>query len=150
MFRQPEPTPEPEPIAFAPEPEPVAISVIVVAASGEYPFFSPVRFPAQYATVVGVTGTKVDGTPWSGIFGAGRGPSAKIAAPAYKVWHAETEVKGATQDEVKPECPTAVTGKGTSFSAPIVAMGCSSHPDVNQHHQMAEQLGRIVAGVMGW
>jgi subtilisin family serine protease len=90
--------------------------VIVVAASGELPFFSPVRFPAQYPTVVGVTGTKVDGTPWSGIFGAGRGPSAKVASPANRVWHAETVLgpKG------KP-CFTAVTGTGTSFSAPIVA-----------------------------
>jgi hypothetical protein len=89
--------------------------VIIVAASGEYPFFSPVRFPAQDPTVVGVTGTKVDGRPWSGIFGAGRGPTAKVAAPAYKVWHADTVLSGGKQ------CATAATGKGTSFSAPLVA-----------------------------
>jgi subtilisin family serine protease len=89
--------------------------VIVVAATGEYPFFSPVRFPAQYDPVIGVTGTKVDGGPWSGIFGAGRGPSAKVAAPAYRVWHAETRLVGGQ------ECYSAVTGKGTSFSAPLMA-----------------------------
>jgi subtilisin family serine protease len=90
--------------------------VILVAASGEYPFFSPVRFPAQYPTVVGVTGTRVDGTPWSGIFGAGRGPSAKVAAPAYRVWHADTVLAAPGK-----QCATAATGKGTSFSAPLVA-----------------------------
>lgn len=36
------------------------------------------------------------------------------------------------------------------FSIPIVGMGCGSHPDTNQHQQMADQLGRIIAGVMGW
>jgi lysophospholipase L1-like esterase len=36
------------------------------------------------------------------------------------------------------------------FSSPIVGMGCTSHPDVNQHTVMAEQLGRLVASVMGW
>ncbi len=89
--------------------------VIVVAATGEYPFWSPVRFPAQYPTVIGVTGTRVGGGPWSGIFGAGRGRTAKIAAPAFHVWHAETKKKDGV------DCPTAVTGKGTSFSAPLAA-----------------------------
>ena len=36
------------------------------------------------------------------------------------------------------------------FSTSIVGMGCGSHPDANQHQLMAEQLGRIIAGVMGW
>jgi len=36
------------------------------------------------------------------------------------------------------------------FSNPIVGMGCTSHPDVKQHEQMAEQMGRIVGTVMGW
>ncbi len=36
------------------------------------------------------------------------------------------------------------------FSTSIVGMSCGSHPDANQHQLMAEQLGRIIAGVMGW
>jgi hypothetical protein len=89
--------------------------IIVVAATGEYPFWSPVRFPAQYPTVVGATGTKVDGQPWGGIFGAGRGKTAFIAAPALNVWHPSTKVIDGQ------ECYTANMGKGTSFSSPLVA-----------------------------
>ena len=36
------------------------------------------------------------------------------------------------------------------FSTPIVGMGCGSHPNVDQHALMADQLGRIIAGVIGW
>ena len=36
------------------------------------------------------------------------------------------------------------------FSNPIVGMGCASHPNVDQHALMAEQLGRIIAEVIGW
>jgi hypothetical protein len=89
--------------------------IIVTAATGEYPFWSPVRFPAQYPSVIGVTGTTVEGTPWSGILGAGRGPTSSIAAPAYNVWHAETRVAEGN------ECYTATMGHGTSFSSPLVA-----------------------------
>jgi hypothetical protein len=89
--------------------------VIVVAATGEYPFFSPVRFPAQYPTVIGATGTRVNGRPWGGVLGAGRGPTAFIAAPAYKVWRPSTKKASGKQ------CYTANMGKGTSFSAPLVA-----------------------------
>ena len=89
--------------------------IIVVAATGEYPAWSPVRFPAQYPSVIGVTGTTVEATPWSGILGAGRGPSTVIAAPAYNVWHAETKLVDGR------ECYTAGMGRGTSFSSPLVA-----------------------------
>lgn len=33
---------------------------------------------------------------------------------------------------------------------PIVGMGCGSHPNIEQHQAMAEQMGRIIASVMGW
>lgn len=89
--------------------------IIVVAATGEYPFWSPVRFPAQYSTVIGATGTRVNGRPWDGIFGAGRGPTAFVAAPGHMTWHPSTELVAGRQ------CFTANMGKGTSFSSPLVA-----------------------------
>jgi subtilisin family serine protease len=104
--------------------------IIVVAATGEMPFpgnGGPVRFPAQYASVIAVTGTKVDAAPWGGTAdildlgfspgtgGAGKGRETAIAAPAVKVWRASwTSVDG-------EECPTVGRGEGTSFSAPLVS-----------------------------
>ena len=104
--------------------------VIVVAATGEMPApdnGGPVRFPAQYPSVIAVSGTKVDAAPWGGTAdvlgvgfspgggGAGKGPETAIAAPAVKVWRANwTPVHG-------EECPTVGRGQGTSFSAPLVS-----------------------------
>ena len=103
--------------------------VIVVAATGEMPppgNGGPVRFPAQYPSVIAVSGTKVDAAPWGGTAdilsigfspgtgGAGKGPATAISAPARKLWRADwTPVDG-------EECPTVGRGSGTSFSAPLV------------------------------
>ena len=104
--------------------------VIVVAATGEMPTpgnGGPVRFPAEFPSVIAVSGTKVDAAPWGGTAdilsigfspgtgGAGKGPATAISAPAHDVWRADW-----TQRDGE-ECPTVGRGRGTSFSAPLVS-----------------------------
>lgn len=88
--------------------------IIVVAAAGQLPGFprSTTRFPAQFPSVVAVTGTKVDLTPWRS---AGRGPRNAIAAPAVGVWRSSFEERDGKL------IPVIGLGEGTSFAAPLVA-----------------------------
>lgn len=85
-----------------------AQGIIAVAAAGQWIHWSRTRYPARYPSVIGVTGTTIDMTPW---WRAGHGPRNTVAAPAVNVWRAGWNG------------PTKVyeTGKGTSFAAPLVA-----------------------------
>ncbi len=95
--------------------------IIVVAAAGQLPFGSggPVRYPAQYESVVAVTGVTEDARPWGragllGLGGAGKGSGNDVAAPAVDVWRAGWSDDAAT-------IPDIDWGAGTSFATPLVA-----------------------------
>jgi hypothetical protein len=96
--------------------------VIVIAAAGQGPLEpSHVRFPAQYPSVIAVSGTNVEATPWrlghprSYPPSAGRGPEVTISAPAADVWRADWNNEGGR------EVANIGRGRGTSFAAPLVA-----------------------------
>jgi hypothetical protein len=49
------------------------------------------------------------------------------------------------------ECNSKGDAKVYQFmSSKIVGMGCGTHPNVQQHASMAEELGAFIASVMGW
>jgi hypothetical protein len=93
--------------------------IIVVAAAGQGSLEDlgggPVRFPAQYPSVVAVGGTTVDARPWTGLLSTGKGRALDTAAPAVKVWRA------AAEGEERKAHFRIGRGKGTSFAAPQAA-----------------------------
>jgi hypothetical protein len=100
--------------------------VIVVAAAGQGPRLpeqGSVRFPANYPSVVAVSGVDVNTHPWdywtaggvNWFMSAGQGRGVDVAAPAVNVWRAETVRKGQAEEF------RIGRGTGTSFATPLVA-----------------------------
>jgi subtilisin len=82
--------------------------VLLVAAAGNYPFFpyeGPVVYPAAYDSVIAVTATLMDDSPW---FASASGPEVELAAPGAGIY---STVIGGVYDLLS----------GTSQAAPHVA-----------------------------
>jgi hypothetical protein len=84
--------------------------IILVAAAGQWPLHpgTNTRYPAAYPSVIAVTGTGIELTPWTI---AGRGTRNLIAAPSKGIWRAGWSGRDSA----------FAAGNGTSFAAPLVA-----------------------------